>query len=121
MAGNATIETRCRECCDAEAQCFSCATTDSGKVINIFDRQPTSSTVDDHDARPYKDDVISILESMLEDARAGEFIGIAGVLIGEEEISTFHSEGTLLRPVPAIGGLSRVIHELNTEMDLDED
>lgn len=110
---------------DADQLCLWCEDRGCGvcgretsNVIDLFERIPVR--------REGKWDLeigstIACLEDLIERAHAGEFTGICAVLDGPTGTSVAMSAGALEDPLPYLGGLSRVGHRLNTELDYDED
>lgn len=131
-ADEAAVTTRCTGCCDEPRQCAKCAAIDAGdvvvsvdvethNVVGIFDRRPVAGTLQDVSDQPFITEVIDLLESLLERARAGEFTGVAAVLDGSEGLVTLATSGAVEDPIIYLGGLSRVAHQIQLEADADED
>ncbi len=109
----------------AEQLCIWCGDRGCGvcgrfpsNVINIFERTPHFHD----DLIPAEtNEVISCLEDLLEAAHRGEFTGMCAVLDGPTETAVAVTSGALSDPFPYLGGINRISHRLNTEMDYDED
>ncbi|MCG7349014.1 hypothetical protein [Sphingomonas sp. ACRSK] len=125
------VTTRCTGCCDEPRQCARCAKIDAGEVmvevdidthnvVGIFDRRPVAGTLQDIEDKPYKDEVVEMLEDLLARARQGEFTGMAAVLDGDEGLVTLATLGAVEDPIIYLGGLARVAHNIQRQND-DED
>lgn len=88
------------------------------KVISIFDREPIRSNLNDADLTQDVTEAAAKLEDLAAEAASGQIRAFAIVWEGaDNSINSLCSDAVSHNPTHFLGGLTRLIHRINTEQD----